>query len=75
MGLWSDCRKLLRRVLLSSLEGFAITTIKITGVDHEFTTISGVVEDVTEIVLNLKQIRFKQQIEDENTEKSCNENF
>ena len=60
----------LRRVLLSSLEGFAITTIKITGVDHEFTTISGVVEDVTEIVLNLKQIRFKQQIEDENTEKA-----
>ena len=60
----------LRRVLLSSLEGFAITSIKITGVDHEFTTISGVVEDVTEIVLNLKQIRFKQQIEDESTEKS-----
>tara|TARA_Y100001954_G_scaffold20119_1_gene18382 strand:+ start:4335 stop:5366 length:1032 start_codon:yes stop_codon:yes gene_type:complete len=60
----------LRRVLLSSLEGFAITTIKITGVDHEFTTISGVVEDVTEIVLNLKQIRFKQQIEDENAEKA-----
>jgi len=60
----------LRRVLLSSLEGFAITSIKITGVDHEFTTIQGVVEDVTEIVLNLKQIRFKQQIEDENTEKA-----
>ena len=60
----------LRRVLLSSLEGFAITSIKITGVDHEFTTISGVVEDVTEIILNLKQIRFKQQIEDENTEKA-----
>ena len=60
----------LRRVLLSSLEGFAITSIKITGVDHEFTTIEGVVEDVTEIVLNLKQIRFKQQIEDENSEKA-----
>jgi DNA-directed RNA polymerase subunit alpha len=60
----------LRRVLLSSLEGFAITSIKITGVDHEFTTITGVVEDVTEIILNLKQIRFKQQIEDENTEKA-----
>ena len=60
----------LRRVLLSSLEGFAITSINITGVDHEFTTISGVVEDVTEIVLNLKQIRFKQQIEDENSEKA-----
>jgi len=58
----------LRRVLLSSLEGFAITSIKITGIDHEFTTITGVVEDVTEIILNLKQIRFKQQIEDENIE-------
>ena len=58
----------LRRVLLSSLEGFAITSIKIQGVDHEFTTIKGVVEDVTEIILNLKQVRFKQQIEDENIE-------
>ena len=58
----------LRRVLLSSLEGFAITSIKIKGVDHEFSTIPGIVEDVTEIVLNLKQIRFKQQIEDENSE-------
>ena len=55
----------LRRVLLSSLEGFAITSIKIEGVDHEFSSISGVVEDVTEIILNLKQIRLKQQIEDE----------
>jgi DNA-directed RNA polymerase subunit alpha len=53
----------LRRVLLSSLEGFAITSFKIEGVDHEFSTIKGVVEDVTEIVLNLKQVRFKQQIE------------
>ena len=58
----------LRRVLLSSLEGFAITSIKIEGVDHEFSTIDGVIEDVTEIVLNLKKIRFKQQIEDENSE-------
>jgi len=49
----------IRRVLLSSLEGFAITNIKIEGVDHEFTTIKGVVEDVTEIILNIKQIRFK----------------
>jgi DNA-directed RNA polymerase subunit alpha len=49
----------LRRVLLSSLEGYAITNIKIEGVDHEFSTIDGVVEDVTEIILNLKQIRFK----------------
>lgn len=58
----------LRRVLLSSLEGFAITSIKIEGVEHEFSTISGVVEDVTEIILNLKQVRFKQQIEDNDTE-------
>ncbi len=49
----------LRRILLSSLEGYAITGIKISGVDHEFSTIKGVIEDVTEIVLNLKQVRFK----------------
>ncbi len=54
----------LRRVLLSSLEGFAITSVRIEGLDHEFTTIQGVVEDVTEIVLNLKQIRFKRQIDE-----------
>ena len=53
----------LRRILLSSLEGFAIASIRIEGVDHEFTTLKGVVEDVTEIVLNLKQVRFKQQID------------
>ncbi|MCX7862910.1 MAG: DNA-directed RNA polymerase subunit alpha [Bacteroidales bacterium] len=58
----------LRRVLLSSLEGYAITRIKIDGVDHEFSTIKGVVEDVTEIVLNLKQIRFKRQLESVDTE-------
>ena len=58
----------LRRVLLSSLEGFAITSVKIEGVDHEFSTISGVVEDVTEIILNLKQIRFKRQIEEVDNE-------
>ena len=58
----------LRRVLLSSLEGFAITSIKIEGVEHEFSTIDGVIEDITEIVLNLKKVRFKQQIEDENSE-------
>jgi DNA-directed RNA polymerase subunit alpha len=52
----------LRRVLLSSLEGYAITSIRIEGVDHEFSTAEGVVQDVTEIILNLKQIRFKQQI-------------
>ncbi len=53
----------LRRVLLSSLEGYAITSIKINGVDHEFSTIKGVVQDVAEIILNLKQVRFKQQID------------
>ena len=50
----------IRRVLLSSLEGYAVTNVKIEGVEHEYTTIKGVVEDVTEIVLNIKQIRFKQ---------------
>jgi DNA-directed RNA polymerase subunit alpha len=58
----------LRRVLLSSLEGYAITSIRIEGVEHEFSTISGVVEDVTEIILNLKQVRFKRQIEDVDNE-------
>ena len=52
-----------RRVLLSSLEGYAITSIKIKGVDHEFSTIKGVVQDVTEIILNLKQVRLKRQID------------
>jgi len=59
----------LRRILLSSLEGFAITSIKIEGVDHEFSTIKGVVEDVTEIILNLKQVRLKRQIETTDYEK------
>lgn len=59
----------LRRILLSSLEGFAITTVKIEGVDHEFSTITGVMEDVTEIILNLKQIRFRRMVEDVDTEK------
>ena len=59
----------LRRILLSSLEGFAITSIKVEGVDHEFSTIKGVIEDVTEIVLNLKEVRFKQQIKEEDSEK------
>ncbi|MBO4777794.1 MAG: DNA-directed RNA polymerase subunit alpha [Bacteroidales bacterium] len=49
----------IRRVLLSALEGYAVTNVKIEGVDHEFTTIKGVVEDVTEIILNIKKIRFK----------------
>ena len=49
---------------MSSLEGFAITSVRIEGVEHEFSTITGVVEDVTEIILNLKQIRFKRQIEE-----------
>jgi len=59
----------LRRVLLSSLEGFAITSVKIDNVEHEFSTLPGVVEDVTEIILNLKQVRFKRQIEDTEEEK------
>tara|TARA_B100001093_G_scaffold111066_1_gene103433 strand:+ start:549 stop:1541 length:993 start_codon:yes stop_codon:yes gene_type:complete len=59
----------LRRVLLSSLEGFAITSVKLDNVDHEFSTISGVVEDVTEIILNLKQVRFKRQIDETEEEK------
>ena len=59
----------LRRVLLSSLEGFAITSVKIEGVNHEFSTIQGIVEDVTDIVLNLKQVRFKRQIDDVEDEK------
>jgi len=58
----------LRRVLLSSLEGHAITSVKIEGVDHEFSTISGVVEDMTEIILNLKKVRFKRQINDSDSE-------
>jgi len=53
---------------LSSLDGYAITSLRIEGVEHEFSTIQGVVEDVTEIVLNLKQIRFKQQIEETDNE-------
>ncbi len=58
----------LRRILLSSLEGFAITSVKIEGADHEFSTIKGVVEDVTEIILNLKQVRFKRQINQSDNE-------
>ena len=54
----------LRRVLLSSLEGFAITSVRIEGVDHEFSTIAGVVEDVTEMILNLKQVNLKRQIDE-----------
>jgi DNA-directed RNA polymerase subunit alpha len=52
----------LRRILLSSLEGFSISSFKMEGVDHEFSTMKGVVEDMTEFILNLKQVRFKQQI-------------
>ncbi|UTW63269.1 DNA-directed RNA polymerase subunit alpha [bacterium SCSIO 12741] len=59
----------LRRILLSSLEGFAVVSVKLEGVDHEFSTLKGVSEDITEIILNLKQVRFKQQIEDINSEK------
>lgn len=59
----------LRRILLSSLEGYAINTIKIEGVEHEFATIPGVKEDVTNIILNLKQVRFKQIVEEYESEK------
>ncbi|MDP1800809.1 MAG: DNA-directed RNA polymerase subunit alpha, partial [Bacteroidota bacterium] len=59
----------LRRILLSSLEGYAVTSLRIEGVDHEFSTIKGVVEDVTEIVLNLKQVRFKKQLDNHDNEK------
>ena len=55
----------LRRVLLSSLEGYAISAVRIAGVDHEFSTIKGVVEDVVDIILNLKQVRIKRTIEDD----------
>ncbi len=59
----------LRRILLSSLEGFAINTIRIAGVEHEFASVEGVREDVTNIILNLKQVRFKQIVEEFETEK------
>ncbi len=59
----------LRRILLSSLEGFAITSIKIDGVDHEFSVIPGVIEDVTNVILNLKQVRFKQKVSEIENEK------
>jgi DNA-directed RNA polymerase subunit alpha len=59
----------LRRILLSSLEGYAITSIKITGVDHEFSTVKGVIEDVTEMVMNFKQIRFKRIVDGIDNEK------
>ena len=58
----------LRRILLSSLEGYAISSIRIDGVRHEFDTIPGVKEDVTNIILNLKQVRFKQITEDHDEE-------
>jgi DNA-directed RNA polymerase subunit alpha len=59
----------LRRILLSSLEGYAITSVRFSGVTHEFSTIKGVVEDVTEIILNLKQVRLKKTGESGDTEK------
>ena len=61
----------LRRILLSSLEGFAINTIRMAGVEHEFATVPGVKEDVTGIILNLKQVRFKQVVEEFENEKVC----
>ncbi|MDR1517067.1 MAG: DNA-directed RNA polymerase subunit alpha [Dysgonamonadaceae bacterium] len=59
----------LRRILLSALEGFAITSVKIEGVEHEFATIPGVIEDVTAIILNLKKVRFKRIVEEFDSEK------
>ena len=59
----------LRRILLSSLEGYAISSIKIDGVEHEFGTVPGVKEDVTNMILNLKQVRFKRKVDDVETEK------
>ena len=59
----------LRRILYSSLEGYAINTIKIAGVEHEFSSVSGVKEDVTNMILNLKQVRFKQVVEEFESEK------
>ena len=59
----------LRRILLNSLEGYAITSVRIEGVDQEFSSIEGVIEDVTDIVLNLKKIRFKRQIDSYENEK------
>ncbi|MFH1005465.1 MAG: DNA-directed RNA polymerase subunit alpha [Bacteroidota bacterium] len=58
-----------RRILLASLEGYAITGLRIDNIDYEFSTIKGILEDVTEIVLNLKQVRFKQQVNGVDTEK------
>ena len=59
----------LRRILLSSLDGFAVNTVAISGVEHEFATVPGVKEDVTNIILNLKQVRFKQLVDEFETEK------
>ena len=59
----------LRRILLSSLEGYAITSVKVEGVDHEFSSLPGVVEDMTDIILNLKKVHFRRQIEDAESEK------
>ncbi len=59
----------LRRILLSSLEGYAITSLRIDGVEHEFSSVTGVVEDITDVILNLKKVRFRKQIESEESEK------
>ena len=69
-GIGTTVGNALRRILLSSLEGYAINTIKIEGVEHEFASVPGVREDVTNIILNLKQVRFKQKVEDYETEKA-----
>ena len=61
----------LRRILLSSLEGYAITTVKVAGVDHEFAAIPGVMEDMLNIILNLKQVRFIRTVDNQDAEKAC----
>src|SRR6476620_3020995 len=62
----------LRRVLLNSLEGYAIIGVRIEGVDHEFATIKGISEDVVEIILNLKQVRFKKKLDNDLTQEKVN---
>ena len=59
----------LRRILLSSLEGYAITTVKVAGVDHEFAAIPGVMEGMIDIILNLKQVRFIRTVDNQDAEK------
>jgi len=65
----------LRRVLLSSLEGYAITSVKISGIDHEFASLPGVLEDMVEIILNFKQVRLKKSSRGHRNRKGENQHF